>query len=72
MNGIAEIVEHHGLKFGRIAEVAGLRPETVGRAITGKSAPELATCRAIAGAIRELTGRDLSIEDLWPAEVSND
>lgn len=72
MSGIADVVEHHGLKLSRIAELAGLRPETVGRAVSGRSMPELDTCRAIVIAIRELTGRDLSIEELWPAEVGNE
>lgn len=67
MTRLTEFIEAHGLKKNRIAEIAGVTPETVGRVAAGDGQPTLDTANAILRALRECTGKDVSIETFWPA-----
>jgi len=55
-----------GLHFGAVAVHAGITRQNMSALCRNRETLELATAQKIVRALQEMTGRPVSIEELWP------
>lgn len=67
MNDIDQILKDHGLKPGVIAAKSGLSQAKFWRIRAGRSVPTVDDAVRIVAVIRDCTGKDIRVEDFWPA-----
>jgi len=65
---LRDYIDQHGLKIRRIAEVAGLMPQTVYRVVAGGQVPSAVDALKIVTALATMTGKPVEIADFWAPE----
>lgn len=68
MTKLRQFIAQHGLKQVRIAELTGINQSSVSDYCRGLVPSDEIKVRIVA-VLRECTGRDLTVEDFWPAPV---
>lgn len=68
MTQLKEFVESAGLKKGHIAELAGVAPWDFSRMLRGLIPSDEEKAKIVA-VLHELTGKDVTVEQFWPAPV---
>lgn len=66
---LQQFIEARGLRAGHVADVAGMDRHRFWRIRSGRLIPTIDDCQRIVAALRDCTGKDLTVDDLWPAPV---
>lgn len=67
MSKLKQFLAEHGLMQKRVGELAGIGSNRMSDFCNGLMPPE-ETRQRIAAAIRECTGKPITVDDLWPAQ----
>lgn len=66
MTELKKTIVGGGLKINHVGKVAGIERNRFGRLVRGLDLPDVEEAAKIVAALRECTGKDVTVEMLWP------